>query len=158
MLVLIINFYSGDFVAPLNAPGRLNIAGGIVATFAAWDPEGAGVKYSVSGTDASNFIIDANGKLILSQSLDYETAGAANYSVVVVATDNTGHATSQNFIVSLGNSNDEFAWSGTQPAGVSLLELTGTQVTTARAVATFTAVDTDVNGWRLYTEQRRGVC
>ena len=150
-------FYSGDFVAPLNAPGRLNIAGGIMATFAAWDPEGASVKYSVSGTDASNFIIDANGKLILTQSLDYETAGAANYSVVVVATDNTGHATSQNFIVSLFNTNDEFSWSGTQVAGVSLLELTGTQVTTARAVATFTAVDTDAMAAVIHRTAARGL-
>ncbi len=139
-------FYSGDFVAPLNAPGRLNIAGGIVATFAAVDPEGAGVQYSVSGTDANRFIIDGNGKLILTQSLDFDTAGGANYSVVLVATDGTGHATSQNFVLSLGNSNDEFAWSGTQTAGVSLLELTGTQAVTARPLATFTAYDSDANG------------
>ncbi len=137
---------ASSFVVPLNDSRRLNIPGGILATFAAWDPEGAVVQYSVSGTDASRFIIDGNGKLIFAQSLDFEAAGGANYSVVVVATDNTGHAITQNFVVSFNNTNDEFAWSGTQVAGVSLLELTGTQVVTARAVATFTALDTDING------------
>ncbi len=142
---VVYQFFSNDFVAPLNDPGRFNVAGGIVATFAAVDQEGDGLQYSVTGTDASRFIIDGNGKLILTQSLDYEAAGGANYSVVVVATANGGVAISQNFILSLGNSNDEFAWSGTQTAGVSLLELTGTQVVTARALATFTAYDSDAN-------------
>ncbi len=144
--VQLFNTAGSSIVVQPNYANRFNIAGGIVATFAAVDPEGAGVQYSVSGTDANRFIIDGNGKLILTQSLDYEAAGGVNYSVVVVATDGTGHATSQNFVLSLGNSNDEFAWSGTQTAGVSLLELTGTQVVTARALATFAAYDSDANG------------
>ena len=44
-----------------------------VATYTATDPEGAMVKWSLGGVDASDFMID-NGVLSFKESPDYENA------------------------------------------------------------------------------------
>ena len=67
---------------------------GSVATYTASDPEGAMVKWSLGGEDASDFMID-NGVLSFKKSPDYETpkggtAGTSNtYEVMVRAADET---------------------------------------------------------------------
>ena len=48
---------------------------GPVATFTATDPEGAGVDWSLKGTDAASFSIDANGVLTFKKSPNYEMPG-----------------------------------------------------------------------------------
>ena len=45
---------------------------GPVATFTATDPEGAGIDWSVEGTDAADFLIDANGVLTFKNPPDFE--------------------------------------------------------------------------------------
>ena len=45
---------------------------GPVATFTAIDPEGAGIDWSVEGTDAADFSIDANGVLTFKNPPDFE--------------------------------------------------------------------------------------
>ena len=67
---------------------------GPVATYTASDPEGAMVRWSLGGDDASDFMIE-NGVLSFKKSPDYEmpmggSAGTATtYSVTVLATDET---------------------------------------------------------------------
>ena len=67
---------------------------GPVATYMASDPEGAMVRWSLDGDDASDFMIE-NGELSFKESPDYEmpmggSAGNSNtYTVMVKATDET---------------------------------------------------------------------
>ncbi|NDC57547.1 MAG: hypothetical protein EBZ50_01690 [Alphaproteobacteria bacterium] len=65
---------------------------GVVYTALTRDPEGAAVKYSLSGIDAARFTIgEANGEIRFAQAPDFETpqdAGADNtYDVIVKASD-----------------------------------------------------------------------
>ena len=66
-----------------------------VYTFAAYDPEGDTVTYSVSGDDDGKFTIDSsNGELTFDASPDFEARGSADgdntYEVTVKATSNAG--------------------------------------------------------------------
>ena len=67
---------------------------GSVATYTADDPEGAAVKWSLSGADAADFSIEG-GVLAFVKSPNFEDAkddGGDNiYDVMVEATDGTGH-------------------------------------------------------------------
>ena len=72
---------------------------GSVATFAAADPEGAGIDWSVEGPDDEFFLIDANGVLTFKKSPDFENplpvadteagieAGNNEYEVTVRASE-----------------------------------------------------------------------
>ena len=65
-------------------------------TYRATDPEGAEVSWSVSGTDGEDFEISDSGLLSFKEPPDYDDAGDFDqdneYEVLVVATDQTGHA------------------------------------------------------------------
>ncbi len=81
-----------------------------VATYTATDPEGAAVKWSLDGDDASDFMID-NGVLSFKKSPDYEKpmGGTASpptsntYTVMVKATDETRRVASETVMVNVTN-------------------------------------------------------
>ncbi len=84
---------------------------GPVATYTAVDPEGAAIRWSLSGLDASDFSIE-DGVLSFKKSPNYEKATgggstAANtlstYNVTVVATDATRNSKEKKVIVSVTN-------------------------------------------------------
>jgi transcriptional/translational regulatory protein YebC/TACO1 len=102
--------------------------GTTVATSSASDPESSTITYSLSGTGSSNFSVDANGKVTVASSLDYETT--TSYSLTLTASDGT--SSTQETITFNVTDVDEFALalSSTSPSineGVS----TGTQVATS---------------------------
>ena len=79
---------------------------GPVATYTASDPEGAMVKWSLGGVDASDFMID-NGVLSFKNSPDYETPKGGTltntYVVDVQATDETRRMNSETVTVKVTN-------------------------------------------------------
>ena len=102
--------------------------GTTVATSSASDPESSTITYSLSGTGSSNFSVDANGKVTVASSLDYETT--TSYSLTLTASDGT-NSTQETITFNITDV-DEFALalSSTSPSineGVS----TGTQVATS---------------------------
>ena len=66
---------------------------GMVATYAATDPENGGIAWSLSGDDADDFEISGAGMLTFMSPPDFESPTDANadnmYSVMVVASDGT---------------------------------------------------------------------
>ena len=66
---------------------------GMVAAYAATDPENGGIAWSLSGDDADDFEISGAGMLTFMSSPDFESPTDANadnmYSVMVVASDGT---------------------------------------------------------------------
>ncbi len=72
--------------------------GTTIMTASAPDPEGGTITYSLSGTDAAKFTIDADGTVKIASLLDYETKD--NYSITVNASDGT-HSLSTAIAVSL---------------------------------------------------------
>ena len=79
-------------------------ATGVVYTAAATDADGDTVTYSLSGTDASLFAIDANtGEVTFNSPPDYETQ--SSFDITVTASDGT-NATDQAVTVTLNNLND----------------------------------------------------
>ncbi|MCX8521267.1 MAG: hypothetical protein ORN28_06990, partial [Rhodoferax sp.] len=98
-----------------------NTVGVVVANCLATEATAATVTYSLGGTDADYFTIDATGKLKLISILDYEDLWRIppdpfinwpppingtykpNYSVVITATSDQGGLISRLFVVSLGD-------------------------------------------------------
>ena len=82
-----------------------------VATYTASDPEGASVRWSLSGVDAEDFTIE-DGVLRFAKTPDYESAkgGATDtntYTVVVKATDETRRVASKTVMVKVTNVDEE---------------------------------------------------
>ena len=83
---------------------------GSVATYTAEDPEGAAVKWSLGGDDASDFMLE-NGVLSFKKSPDYETPKGGGttgtltntYEVMVKATDETRRVASKTVMVKVTN-------------------------------------------------------
>ena len=75
-------------------------------TFAAVDPEGNGISYTLSGLDAALFQIVGN-KLSFIAAPNYEVPTDANrdgiYSVTIVATDSAGLASTASVVVTVAN-------------------------------------------------------
>ena len=94
---------------------------GSVATYTADDPEGAAVKWSLSGDDDADFTI-AGGVLAFVKSPDFEDAkdagGVNMYEVMVEATDGTGHVGRKAVEVEVTNVNEDgtVGLSALQPA------------------------------------------
>ncbi len=65
---------------------------GQVADYDAPDPEGATIVWSLSGSDANDFSIDANGVLRFNSPPDFETGGGS-YTVTVRASDGANPVT-----------------------------------------------------------------
>ena len=83
---------------------------GVVYTIAATDPEGETVTYSISGTDAGLFNVDAaTGAVSFKSAPDYENpqdAGGDNtYNITVVASDGT-NSSSQDVAIAVTDGND----------------------------------------------------
>ncbi len=116
--------------SPLTATANEN-ATGTVYTATATDPEGAPLSYSLSGTDAALFAIDAaTGAVRFNAAPDYEApadAGANNvYNVTVTASDGVNSA-AQNVAITvsdvgenvlLGSGNDVFIENGVNEGSV----------------------------------------
>ncbi len=101
---------------------------GAVTTVTASDQDSdASLTYSIYGTDAGLFNINAsNGQLTFKTSPNYEDpkdSGSDNgYSVVVQVTDNTGLFRSQALLVTVTNVNDAPVVSGGLPASIAATE------------------------------------
>jgi len=79
----------------------------------ATDDDGDTLSYSLSGTDAALFTIDANtGEVRFNEAPDFEAPGSADgdnvYDIIVTASDNTGGAidTDQAVAITVTNAND----------------------------------------------------
>ncbi|MGI9346964.1 MAG: hypothetical protein ACR2PV_03135, partial [Gammaproteobacteria bacterium] len=133
-----------------------------LATFSATDADGAGIDYTLSGSDQTFFAIGTDGILQLKYNLDAESNNHGNlYSVIVSARGTAGGTLagdggiwiSQAFVLSVGNVNDNKPeWDGDQPAMIAASETA--EVDNVRfgltpneyvAVATFTPKDADGN-------------
>ena len=116
-----------------------------VATYTAVDPEGVGIKWSLSGTDADAFTIEG-GVLAFAKSPNFEDAKDDDedniYEIMVEATDGTGHVGRETVMVEVTNVDEDgtVELSALQPApGVM-----------------FTATLTDIdNKTDILTDQRR---
>ena len=75
-----------------------------VATFAAMDPEGATISWTLEGTDADVFDISNGGVLTFKSPPDYETK--TNYTVTVKATAGTDMATPHQVTVTVTDVNE----------------------------------------------------
>ena len=74
--------------------------GTTIATSESSDPESDTVSYSLSGTGSDKFSVDAEGKVTLASSLDYETT--TSYSINLNATDGT-NTTTKTLTINVGN-------------------------------------------------------
>ena len=87
---------------------------GPVETYTATDPEGAAVKWSLGGTDASDFMIE-NGVLSFKKSPDYEKPKGGTedpptsntYTVMIQATDETRRVASETVMVKVTNVDED---------------------------------------------------
>ena len=82
-------------------------------TYRATDPEGAGVSWTVGGSDSSYFAISESGLLTFLAPPDYENPARIDgdgydneYEVLVVATDETGRAANLTVIVTVTDVNE----------------------------------------------------
>ena len=110
----------------------------VVYTVTATDPESDTLTYSLGGTDAAAFNIDATtGEVKLNASADYETK--TSYSINVIATDNGAGALSDSHAVTINVTNDP----SDDPPGNSAPSITsGATGTVVENAATSTVVYT----------------
>ena len=111
-------------------------------TTEATDADGDVLSYSLSGTDAALFTIDANtGEVRFNEAPDFEAPGSADgdnvYDIIVTASDNTGGTadTNQAVAITVTNVNDN-APVFTSPATASVAE---------NQTAAYTAMATDAD-------------
>ena len=86
-------------------------------TYRATDPEGSDVAWSVSGSDAEDFVVSESGVLSFGQPPDYDDPGDLGrdnqYQITVVAADQTGHAANLPVTVTVTDVNEGPIISGT---------------------------------------------
>ncbi|WP_179957663.1 cadherin domain-containing protein [Exilibacterium tricleocarpae] len=103
------------------------------------DPEGETLiyTYSLSGTDATLFTLDANtGELTFKEAPDYENLGSHHpYNIIITAMDSDGLSTTQNVTISVSNVNEGPVFTSGTTATVN-----------ENQTATYTAVATDPDG------------
>ena len=126
------------FTSPATASVAENQASAYGA--AATDADGDPLSYSLSGTDAALFTIDANtGEVRFRAAPDFEMPGDADrdnvYDITVTASDGTNSA-NHNVAITVTNENDN-APTFTSPATVSVAE---------NQVAAYEAAATDADG------------
>ena len=86
--------------------------GTTIATTTGTDPESDTISYSLSGTGSDKFSVDAEGKITLASSLDYETA--TSYNINLNASDGS-NVTTKTLTINVGNV-AELSYSGTLAA------------------------------------------
>ena len=97
---------SAELVAnQVNVSETVN-AGTVIATFSATDPEGNTLEYSLSGTDADQFTVNAAGEVSLAGSLDYETASVV--TLMLEVSDGV-HTTLQEIVINVVNDDEPAA-------------------------------------------------
>ena len=134
-----------DNVPAFTSPATVSVAENQVAAYmaAATDADGDSLSYSLSGTDAALFTIDANtGEVRFMAAPDFEAPGDDDmdnvYDITVTASDGTNR-TEQAVAITVTNENDN-APTFTSPATVSVAE---NQVATYEAAAAATDADGD---------------
>lgn len=114
----------------------------VIADVDANDVDGDTVTYTVEGTDADKFIVDANGVLTLNAGINYEDLPADDkvLDITVVATDVNGGTDREDFSVTINDVNDApvLFVEGTQRTSV--------QENNAAAVAIADLVKSDEDG------------
>ena len=97
---------SNELVAnQVNVSETVN-AGTVIATFSATDPEGNTLEYSLSGTYADQFTVNAAGEVSLAGSLDYETASVVTLMLEVY---DGVHTTMQEIVINVVNDDEPAA-------------------------------------------------
>ena len=131
-----------DNIPAFTSPTTVRVAENQVAAYeaAATDADGAPPRYSLSGTDAALFMIDANtGVVSFKAAPDFEAPGDADrdnvYDIIVWASDDT-NSTNQNVTITVTNENDN-APAFTSPATVRVAE---------NQVAAYEAAAADADG------------
>ena len=130
-----------DNVPTFTSPATVSVAENQVAAYeAATDADGDPLSYSLSGTDAALFTIDANtGEVSFMAAPDFEAPGDADrdnvYDITVTASDGT-NSTNHNVAITVTNENDN-APIFTSPATVSVAE---------NQVAAYEAAAADADG------------
>ena len=131
-----------DNAPAFTSPATASVAENQVAAYAAAaaDADGDPLRYSLSGTDAALFTIDANtGEVRFRAAPDFEVPGDADrdnvYDITVTASDGTNR-TEQAVAITVTNENDN-APTFTSPATVSVAE---------NQVAAYEAAATDADG------------
>ena len=116
-----------DNVPAFTSPATARVAENQVAAYeaAAADADGDPLSYSLSGTDAALFTIDANtGAVSFRAAPDFEAPGDADgdnvYDIIVTASDDT-NSTEQPVAITVTNENDN-APAFTSPATVRVAE------------------------------------
>ncbi|MGI9462205.1 MAG: cadherin domain-containing protein [Alphaproteobacteria bacterium] len=129
----------------------------VITTFTAIDDDGAGISYSITGTDSVYFSIDSDtGILTFISLLDYETV-SHQYTITINAIGTAGGdgvgaggiVLTQNFVVSIGNDginelnlNDQpTRWADTPSAG----EMIDENNASGLILTIFSAIDFDGN-------------
>jgi hypothetical protein len=95
-----------------NSFQETTAVGTTIATTTGIDPESDTISYSLSGTGSDKFSVDAEGKITLASSLDYETA--TSYSINLNASDGS-NVTTKTLTINVGNV-AEISYSGTLAA------------------------------------------
>ena len=109
------NTETGARMVPENTPPGVNIGDPISATDDDEDGEGNDdiefgdtLSYSLSGTDAASFDIDAStGQLITKAPLDFENPSDTRYEVTVTVKDSSGASDTQGVTITVGNVAEE---------------------------------------------------
>ena len=134
-----------DNAPTFTSPATVSVAENQVAAYeaAAADADGDPLSYSLSGTDAALFTINANtGEVSFRAAPDFEAPGDADrdnvYDITVTASDGT-NSTNHNVAITVTNENDNVP-AFTSPATVSVAE---NQVATYEAAAAATDADGD---------------
>ena len=126
------------FTSPAAANAQENQTAAYMA--AATDADGDALVYSLSGTDAARFTIDANtGEVSFIEAPDFEAPGDDGgdnvYDIIVTASDGT-NSTDHNVAITVTNENDNIPVF-TSPAAVSVAE---------NQTAAYEAAATDADG------------
>ncbi len=95
-----------------NSFQETTAVGTTIATTTGTDPESDTISYSLSGTGSEKFSVDAEGKITLASSLDYETA--TSYSINLNASDGS-NVTTKTLTINVGNV-AELSYTGTLAA------------------------------------------
>ena len=133
---------TNDNVPAFTSPATVSVAENQVAAYeaAAADADGGPLSYSLSGTDAALFTIDANtGEVSFRAAPDFEVPGDADgdnvYDIIVTASDGA-NSTEQPVAITVTNENDNVP-AFTSPATVSVAE---------NQVAAYEAAAADADG------------
>ena len=124
----------------------------LVHTFAATDVSGGAVSWSVGGTNAAIFEIDANGALSFQDGSKpaYDAGGANTYEITVEASDAGGHAHSMNVSIEITDATPPAITGPTGAAGAATSTISVDEMTSG-TITTFSATDASNVVWSLGT-------